>query len=492
MKLSTDHPILNQEPQDVWKHFYTLSQIPRPSKKEEKIIGYLKHLADSHGLSWVTDQVGNLVVHVPATNGKDESHGLVIQAHVDMVCEQNRGRNHDFDNEPLELVIDGEWLRAKDTTLGADNGIAVAFMMALMEGSFNHGPLDLLFTIDEETGLTGAIDLDPSILRYKKLINLDTEEEGDFCIGCAGGKETIGVLSLQRDSNPQNLVYKEISVQGLRGGHSGADIHMELGNANCLLARILWRILQTIPFSICSVSGGDKHNAIPREAFAVIAIPKDKEEQYYKTIESIISELHQVFLSELGEWDQQLKVNFENAQVQEGFSPITQSQTKTLVQAMLNLPHGVYGMSRSIPNLVSTSTNFAAIKTDVSTVTILTSQRSDQQSQRDWIADKTGSCLSALGFEVSFTRQYPGWKPNPNSPLLKESMRIYPLVTGNEAKIQSIHAGLECGVIGDKIPGMDMISFGPDIEAPHTPGERVRIPSVERTWNFFLELIRKI
>jgi dipeptidase D len=492
MTNSTDHPIFTQEPKDVWKHFYTLCQIPRPSKKEDKIISYLKQLADNHGLSWVTDQVGNLVVHVPSKNGKDESHGLVIQGHVDMVCEQNRGRNHDFDNDGLELLIDGEWLRARDTTLGADNGIGVAFMMALMEGSYDHGPLDLLFTIDEETGLTGAIDLDPSILRYKTLINLDTEEEGDFCIGCAGGKETIGVLSLQRDLKSEQQVYKEISVQGLRGGHSGADIHMELGNANCLLARILWSIFQTLPFSICSVSGGDKHNAIPREAYAIIAIPKDSEDQYNKSIESMISDLHQVFLSELGEWDQQLKLSFENTHLSEGFLPISQSQSKTLIQAMLNLPHGVYGMSRTIPGLVSTSTNFAAIKTNTSSVTILTSQRSDQQSQRDWIADKTGSCLSALGFEVSFTRQYPGWKPNPNSALLKESMRIYPSVSGKEAIIRSIHAGLECGVIGDKIPGMDMISFGPDIEAPHTPGERVRIKSVERTWKFFLELIRMI
>jgi len=490
--MTKNHPILNEEPKEIWKHFFTLSQIPRPSKKEEKILSYLKSMADTHNYPWVSDKVGNLVVHLPSTNGKDDSHGLVIQGHVDMVCEQNRGRNHNFDQDPLDLIIEGEWLKARETTLGADNGIAIAFMMALMEGNYSHGPLDLLFTVDEETGLTGAIDLDPAIIRYKKLINLDTEEEGEFCIGCAGGKETIGSISLVREKLATPYVCQEISIQGLRGGHSGADIHMELGNANVLLGRVLWKVYQEIPFHLISVSGGDKHNAVPREAFGIIAIESQKHQEFTQTIQMILNVCKEVFLAELGVWDQNLQISLTPSEQPRDFLPVSEQQTKIILHTLLNVPHGVFGMSRTIPGLVSTSTNFAAIKTDVQTITVLSSQRSDQQSQRDWIADKTGSILSSLGFTVTFTREYPGWKPNPHSLLLKESTLVYPKVAGKEAHIQSIHAGLECGVIGDKIPGMDMISFGPDIEAPHTPGERVRIQSVQRTWNFLLELLKRI
>ncbi|NCN04093.1 MAG: aminoacyl-histidine dipeptidase [Spirochaetales bacterium] len=475
----------NFEPKDVWTEFLALTKTPRCSKQEEKVLGYLEEKALRKGYNYQKDRVGNLFVDLPPTKGSETIPGIILQSHVDMVCEQNRGRNHDFSKDPLDLIVEEDWLRARDTTLGADNGIGVAYMAALLEGSYNHGPLQLLFTIDEETGLTGAIQIQHELLKYKKMINLDTEEEGYFCIGCAGGKETIGTLRLQKRVPNPSEVTLDLEITGLRGGHSGAEIHLELGNSLVILGRILGDFIRVAPLHLFHVYGGDKHNAIPREAFATFSCSKIDLAKFQERLvywESILK-------NELGSLDQGIVLKLLSTSKEPDNGVLTAEDQSKIINALQTIPHGIYGWSRAIENLVSTSTNFAAMHMDKESARFLTSQRSDQTTQRDWIALRTGAAMAMSGMKVKESREYPGWNPNPNSPLLKECLRLYPEISGKEGIIQSIHAGLECGVIGDKIPGIDMISFGPDIRAPHTPGEKVSISSVRRTWEFLLRLL---
>ena len=473
----------------VWKAFQEISRIPRCSTCEDQVIQYLIGKAEAKGCSYRRDDVGNLVVYLPASPGIESREGVILQAHVDMVCEKNRGTDHDFGSDPIDLQVRGEWLYANGTTLGADNGIAVAYMVALMEGTYSHGPIQLLFTVDEETGLTGALHLDPSLLSYSRLINIDTEEEGDFCIGCAGGKETIGKKSLTRKSNWQARGYEllEVAVAGLRGGHSGAEIHKELGNALLIMGRVLAKAVESFEVRIVSIGGGDKHNAIPREAFALIWCPSAQ----VTTLRNWLADFRAIVVRELSDLDQGLTIDLSAAN-SSPLAPLVDTEQDELVLLLQSLPHGIQSWSRSIPGLVSTSTNLAAIRFEENEVVVLTSQRADMLSLLGYIADRVAASLRACGFSAEFTRQYPNWEPDAKSKLLETCLEVYEQTTGKKGRIQSIHAGLECGVIGAKRPGMEMISFGPDIEGAHTPQERVRIASAQRIWEFLLSLLHRI
>ncbi|KGE71440.1 aminoacyl-histidine dipeptidase [Spirochaeta lutea] len=480
--------IVQQDPQQVWKQFEAISAIPRCSKCEDGIIAYLKKLAESRGLQSTTDGVGNLIVRLPGTPGYEDRPGTILQGHVDMVCEKNRETTFDFEREGIRLEVREDWLSAQGTTLGADNGIAVAYMTALMVGDYPHGPLELLFTVDEETGLTGAMGLDASLIQYRQLLNIDTEEEGHFCIGCAGGKETIGTRPFTREIGiPEGMQPVEISITGLRGGHSGADIHMELGNALVLMGRIMRDLSGWSGYRLVTVVGGDKHNAIPREAFLRCYIPSEMVSE----LSDCLITWKQTFLGELGTEDAGLAIEMHSLESENtpAMTPADQRAVELLLQSV---PHGILGWSRTMPGMVSTSTNLAAVKIQGDAMEVLTSQRSDIQSLRDQAAFQVGSVFKACGFGVEYTREYPSWTPDPNSPLLKLAVESYKNATGNTPEVEAIHAGLECGVIGDKIPGIRMLSFGPDIRGAHTPQERVNIPSVARTWEFLLTLLTRL
>lgn len=475
------------KPVEVWKEFAKISDIPRCSKKEDAILDYIKGAASEKGFETKHDAVGNLLVMVPPTKGLENLPGLVIQGHVDMVCEQNSDGCHDFDTDPIGLVVDGEWLRANQTTLGADNGIAVAMMLALLKGNHKHGPLDLLFTVDEETGLTGALKLDPELMRYKLLLNLDSEEEDFFYIGCAGGKEVEGHLPLSFEPAPEDSGSYTIALTGFAGGHSGADIHKQLGNALKQIGRILWELAPAINIRVADLKGGDKHNAIPREAFATVSVPKKR----VNDLERILAIWQETLLAEFGETEPKIKVTLKAAASLERVLD-TASQTE-LLRLLRTMPHGISSMSRTMPGLVSTSMNLAAIRFQNGEAFILTSQRSDIQSLLDDIAHTAAAALEASGGRYIFTREYPAWTPNPHSAFLAKAVAEYKRLRPKaEVTIGAIHAGLECGVIGAKLPGTDMISLGPDIRGAHTPEEKVKIQSVERIWEFVLELLQKL
>jgi dipeptidase D len=393
---------------------------------------------------------------------------------------------HDFAVDPIKLKIEGEWLTAEGTTLGADNGIAVAVMLALIvSDDIPHGPLELLFTIDEETGLTGALELDPAIITHRRMINVDSEEEGYFYIGCAGGIETIGTLPLEWEAAPAGMESLVLSVTGLNGGHSGADIHKQLGNSLVLATRILAK-LPLDDIRLFDISGGDKHNAIPREAFIAMLVPAGVSGEIRKTA----ARMEKLFHGEFGKTEEQLSVSVEaGTAVPSSGKVITAASASRLAQMMYAIPHGVQTMSRAVEGLVSTSTNFASLRIVDGAVRVLTSQRSDIKSQVDDIANRVATAFRLAGGSAEFVREYPGWQPDTESQLLAQAVAAYEKRTGSAPVITTIHAGLECGVIGAKCGGMDMISMGPDIRGAHTPEERVNIASTARVFEFFKELL---
>lgn len=473
------------EPKAVWKAFEELSAIPRCSKCEADVMAFVRAKAQSAGLELRSDAVGNIVVILPATPGKEGIPGIVVQGHVDMVCEKNSGTVHDFSTDPISLVVDGDWLKADGTTLGADNGVAVAMMLALMETpEIAHGPLELLFTVDEETALTGAMQLDPSIITHKLLLNLDSEEEGYFYIGCAGGNDTEGKLPLTWEDAPSGMKAVELAITGLNGGHSGTEIHRELGNPLVLAGRLLQDILE-LGARLFYADGGDKHNAIPREAFLKFLV----KETSLDALKTLVRQRNADFINEFSGLEPGLTLEIRDCGTEEGQKVLTQTSANQLADVMNAMPHGVLGMSRAVSGLVSTSTNFAAMHFAGDHAHFLTSQRSDVASLLKAAAERVASIFRLAGGSADFARGYPGWEPNASSPLLKTAVSQYESLTGKQPIITTIHAGLECGVIGDRCGGMDMLSFGPDIRGAHTPKETVSISSTKRVFDFFCRLL---
>lgn len=480
--------IKDLNPQIVWKYFHELTQIPRPSKKEEKVIAYLEEFAKKHKLEYKKDDAGNVVIYKQASKGKENLPIVILQGHVDMVCEKNSSTKHDFDNEPIETqVVDG-WLKAKGTTLGADNGIGVAAALALLSSNeYEHGPLECLFTVDEETGLTGAHALSKDLLKGEILINLDTEEEGEIYIGCAGGKGTTAIIEYKPMSAPMNYFWFRVDVTGLNGGHSGADIHMGLGNANKIINRYLWQINKEIGILIASINGGNLHNAIAREAHAIAGVPSNKKEEIIIILNTLLPQIQE----ELKHVDPNLEMKVSSTDAP---THIIDNETSSkLLNALYACPHGVISMSADVHGLVETSTNLAAVKmVEGNKIEIKTSQRSSSESQKNNIINMVTATFELAGATVQHSDGYPGWQPNKDSKILKVAENVYKKMYNVEPEIKAIHAGLECGLFLEKYPHLDMISCGPTIREAHSPEEKVEIASVEKWWNYLLEVLKNI
>jgi dipeptidase D len=476
------------EPQNVWKHFDEILKIPRGSKNEEKMREYVIGVAKKHGLSYQQDETGNLVVRKPAAPGRESAAAVVLQSHLDMVNDKNAEVQHNFMKDAIMPQRDGEYLKATGTTLGSDNGIGVASALAVLEAKdIAHGPLELLFTVDEETGLTGATELANDLLAAKRLINLDTEEEGALYVGCAGGAGSDIVLPLNSIKAPKDFVALEIKLGGLHGGHSGVDIHLQRGNATKLLVRALYRLLVDtgIKFRLASIAGGNKHNAIPREVFATVALPKKQQKKFIAALEKIGADIQ----AEYKTVDSGFHLSVSPTTIKRVWDGKTMRKALALLHA---LPHGVMSMSNDIPGLVETSTNLAIVNSRKNKLLIHCSTRSSVQPALQATRDRIRAIAEFAGAKVKEDGGYPGWKPNLDSEVLKVSKQVHQALFGDEPAVKAIHAGLECGIIGEKYPGMDMVSMGPQIEFPHSPGERVKIDSVRNFYQLLVKTLEKL
>lgn len=480
--------IKSLKPMPVWDYFYQITQVPRPSKKEDKIVRYLLDFAKQHGLEAKKDAANNVVILKPATPGKEKVKTVILQSHVDMVCEKNSDTVFNFEKDPIKPHIEDGWIKATGTTLGADDGIGVAVALAILSSKeIEHGPIISLFTSDEETGLTGAFALEKDFLKGDILINLDTEEWSEFCIGCAGGKSTTGTFTYKNTAPSADYFWFDVQVSGLNGGHSGSDINVGLGNANQILTRYLWSLLQECPIVLATIDGGNLHNAIAREARATAGVPVTFKEQ----TRVLLNHLQAQVSAELAKVDPNVQLSLQSTETPKNC--IDFETGKALIQALYAMPHGVIGMSHEISGLVETSTNFASVKMkDDCKIAVMTSQRSSTDSLKLDIVNKVTSVFRLAGAEVKSTEGYPGWKPNPNSNILKLSEKIFEKLFGEKPKVIAIHAGLECGLFFEKNPNLDMISCGPTILGAHSPDERMEIETVKKWWDFLVELLASI
>ncbi len=475
------------KPEEVWAYFYEILAIPRISKKEDKIIAYLVNFAEEHKLSFKKDQVGNLLISKAATKGKEKCKGIILQSHADMVGEKHAGVEHDFSKDPIKAYQDDGWLKASGTTLGADDGIGIAASMAILASdTIEHGPLECLFTIDEESGMTGALGLQPGFLKGSVLLNLDSEDEGEIFIGCAGGMDTVACFKYKKRRVKRNWIALRVKVGGLQGGHSGDEIHRGFGNSLKILNRYLWNADQRFKIRLGSLEGGKARNAIPRESVALFVVPAASLDLIRVHFESFVSTLK----SDLKAIEPDFEMTLDAADLPE-FSMRRKSQQK-LFNALYACPHGLVAMSQEIPGLVETSTNLASIrhKGDDS-LEIVTSQRSSVESDKQDIGDRMGALFTLMGASVRHSDGYPGWKPDISSEILKVSEKVYLELFKEKPEVKAIHAGLECGLFLQKYPNLDMISFGPTIKGAHTPEERIRIDTVEKFWVFLLELLKQ-
>lgn len=475
------------QPKVIWEKFEEICQVPRPSKKEGKIIEYLIDFARTHKLDYQQDRIGNLLIRKAGTPGFENRKCAVLQSHVDMVCEKNADVEHDFTKDPIVPRIDGDWVKGTGTTLGADDGIGMALQLALLESKdIEHGPLECLFTVDEETGLTGAFGLEKDFLKGRILLNLDSEDDGELFIGCAGGIDTMATFAYESVNNEADHTAFRINVSGLKGGHSGDDINKGRGNANKILARILWNCERMFEMRLAQIDGGNLRNAIAREAFAVVTVPR----KFQKDFEVQLQQFARDIAAEQKINEPDLKISLhETAQPECLIDYSTQSR---LLGALYGCPHGVIGMSPDIEDLVETSTNLASVKMTAKDVIVATSQRSAVDTLKKDIADMVSSVFQLGGARVKHGDGYPGWKPNMKSEILFIMKNQYKELFKEEPKVLAIHAGLECGLIGEKYPGMDMISYGPTIKGAHSPDERLLINTVQKFWDLTLAVLKNI
>ena len=475
------------EPQVVWDYFEEICQIPRPSKKEEKIRQFLLYFAEKNGLASKTDEIGNILISKPATPGLEDRPVVVLQSHMDMVCEKNKERTFDFNNDPIIPIIDGEWVKADGTTLGADNGIGIAAQMAVLTApGVKHGPIECLFTVDEETGLSGAFALKPGFFSGKILLNLDSEDEGELFIGCAGGLDTVAELDIRKEKTPGNSFGLKIMVHGLWGGHSGDDINKGRGNAIKILARFLWHAIRKFGVRIADFNGGNLRNAIAREASAWIIVPNVQKEQ-------LIAELN-IFSAEVEYEFERTEPNLvlDHSSAVLPSMVMTQSAQENLMNMLYACPHGVLEMSTRMKDMVETSTNLASVKFVDDTILITTSQRSELETRKFYAAEMVRSVFEMAGAKVTHSEGYPGWAPNPDSPVLQIVSSSYKKIFGKKPVIRSIHAGLECGLFLEKYPDLDMVSFGPTIRNAHSPDERLQIETVKKFWDHLSDVLEHI
>lgn len=480
--------INNLEPQRLWREFDAICQIPRPSKREGKIIAYLQEFGRKHNLETRTDAAGNVLICKPATAGYEGKPTVILQSHMDMVCEKNSDTVHDFDNDPIQTYVDGEWLRARGTTLGADNGIGMAAELAILASEdLRHPALECLFTVDEETGLTGAFAIDPKLLKGEVLINLDSEDDGQLFIGCAGGIDTTVTFGYTPMPMPEGLYYFTVKVGGLKGGHSGGDIHLNRGNANKILNRFLWQVMQRTDLRLASVSGGNLRNAIAREAEAVCAVPVDFKHELSVLFNGFVAEIEgELAIAEPG-------VRLVLDSVARPDVMMDGDTARRLVYALYACPHGVLRMSDDMPGLVETSTNLASVKMmPGNEVLITTSQRSSTESSKRDAAYMVESVFVLAGARATHGDGYPGWKPNPRSRIANVVAEAYEGLFGRKAQVMAIHAGLECGLFLEKYPHLDMVSVGPTMRGVHSPDERLHIGDTQRFWELIVRVLENL
>lgn len=477
-------------PSIVWKKFYDISQVPRPSKSEERIRLFLRNFAGQNNFDFREDETGNIVILVPPTPGCENKPTVVIQNHVDMVCEKNKGTDHDFMKDPIDLIREGDWIKANGTTLGADNGIGAAAALAIAtEHDFDHGPLELLFTVDEETGLTGANNLKKGFITGKILLNLDTEEDGAFYVGCSGGLDTAGTFRVEYEDIVTSYHPYLLFISGLKGGHSGINISEGRANAIKLLGLLLDR-MRKLDYQLVYMQGGSKRNAIARESEAIIFIDESNESKFRELINEFAIECS----LEYKYTDPDIRVQFEkktHASVTI-LNAYKEDFKKKIINSILAMPHGVAAMNPNIPGLVETSTNLATLNTASYELTIGTSQRSSIESAKRNIAQSVNAVFQLAGAKVTNSDGYPGWQPNMDSKILKLSKSVFKRLFGKEPEIKAVHAGLECGILGDKYPGLDMISFGPTIEGAHSPDEKVNINDVDKFYRLLKAILTEI
>jgi len=474
------------EPSALWNFFHEITQIPRPSKKEQQVIAYLKGFGEKHNLLTKVDAAGNVLISKPATTGNESRKTIILQAHMDMVCEKNSDIVHNFETDPIQTYIDDDWIKAKGTTLGADNGIGISMMLTVLASNeLTHPAIECLFTVDEETGLSGAFALEPNFLNGEVLINLDSEDDGEIFVGCAGGIDTTAVLSYQPEKTPENYFAFTVSVKGLKGGHSGDDIDKGLGNANKILNRFLWTLNKKMDLRLHSFDGGNLRNAIAREAVAVASVPFQEKEN--------IRVLFNHFVAEIENEKKKVEPNMKFSLDSESLPKIVidKKTSNALLNVLYACPHGVKAMSAEMPGLVETSTNLASVKMkDENKIEITTSQRSSVESSKYDIANQVEAALTLAGATVTHGDGYPGWNPNLNSEILTIAKESYVKLFAEQPKVRAIHAGLECGLFLEKYPYLDMISIGPQMYGVHSPDERLSISSTQKCWKWLVEILK--
>lgn len=474
----------NIEPQIIWKNFSKLNAVPRPSKKEEKVIAFIKEFGENLGLETTVDETGNVIIKKPATSGMENRKPIVMQSHLDMVCQKNKDVNFDFETQGIQMEVDGDWVKAKGTTLGADNGLGVATIMSILESSdIPHPDLEALFTIDEETGMTGALGLKPGQLTGNILLNLDTEEDDEIDIGCAGGIDVTITQTYSVEEAKGQFV--RIEVKGLQGGHSGMDIHKGFGNSNIILGRFLNEGLNNQNIQLVSVDGGSLRNAIPREAFAIISVRNANE-----YIENISNGLKKEILEEFASIEPALQINIELTTNTE--KAISEKDSKKIILTLNALHNGVYRMSPDVQDLVEASNNVARVELKNGDLKILNLSRSSVESSKISVANQLKSVAELAGMNVEFSGSYPGWKPKPGSEIVQLMEKIYTEKFSKKPHVVACHAGLECGIIGANYPEMEMISFGPTIRGAHSPDERANISSTQKFWDFTKDILANI
>ena len=479
--------IKNLEPNGLWKNFYNLTQIPRPSKKEAKVVAFVKEFGEKLGLETIVDKVGNVIIRKPATPGYENRMGVVLQAHLDMVPQKNSDKVHDFENDPIETHIEDGWVKANGTTLGADNGVGAAAAMAVLEATdLEHGPIEALFTIDEETGMTGANALEPGVLKGDILINTDSETEGELYVGCAGGIDTCGYFTPKFEEVPAGSKAFQLVVKGLKGGHSGMDIILGRANANKVMNELLAYATEKLDARVADIQGGSLRNAIPRESFVTVTVPEANTE----ALAAYVAEFETAMKEKFAAVEPEMSITIAPAEMP---AQVMDKETvANIIEAVAKYPNGVVAMSKDFEGTVETSSNLAIVKLIDGQIMTASLQRSLVDTSKDELAAEMRALLEKCGARAESTGSYPGWKPNINSPILHTMKKVYEEKYGKTPKIMVIHAGLECGILGSKYPNWDMVSFGPTLVFPHSPDEALKIDTVPLFWEFMTETLKNV
>ena len=479
--------IRNLEPKGLWKNFHSLTQIPRPSKKEEKVVAFVKEFGEKLGLETIVDSVGNVIIRKPATPGYEDRMGVILQAHLDMVPQKNSDKVHDFEKDPIETYIENGWVKANGTTLGADNGVGAAAAMAVLEATdLVHGPIEALFTIDEETGMTGANALESGILKGDILINTDSETEGELYVGCAGGIDTCGYFTPKFEEVPAGSKAFQLVVKGLKGGHSGMDIILGRANANKVMNELLAYATEKMDARVADIQGGSLRNAIPRESFVTITVPEGKAEE----LAAFVSQFETMKKEQFAAVEPEMSITIAPAEMPA--QVMDKATIANIIEAVAKYPNGVIAMSKDFEGTVETSSNLAIVKLIDGKVMTASLQRSLVDASKDVLAAEMRELLEKCGAVAESTGSYPGWKPNINSPILHTMKKVYEEKYGKTPKIMVIHAGLECGILGSKYPNWDMVSFGPTLVFPHSPDEALKIDTVPLFWEFLAETLKNV